>query len=248
MRKHFGKFLQAAARRIGVNPRCVGPGFYDAIPLEDVDIWHQVSPFTLTSPERVQALVDSVRYLERHQVPGAFVECGVWRGGSMMAAALALSGASKREFFLFDTYEGMPPPSDVDIDYKGNAAERLLNDPSLAGDITAVAHLDEVRRNMASTKYPESQIHYIEGKVEDTIPAMAPDQIALLRLDTDWYESTRHELEHLFPRLVSGGVLIVDDYGHWKGARQAVDEYLDSTGIRLLLCRIDFTGRIAVVP
>ena len=248
MRKHFGQFLQATARRIGVNHRCVGPGFYDAIPLEDVDIWHQVSPFTLTSPERVQALVDSVRYLERHQVPGAFVECGVWRGGSMMAAALALSGAANREFFLFDTYEGMPPPSDVDIDFTGNTAERLLNDPSLAGDIAAVAHLEEVRRNMASTKYPESQIHYIEGKVEDTIPAMAPDQIALLRLDTDWYESTRHELEHLFPRLVSGGVLLVDDYGHWKGARQAVDEYLDSTGIRLLLCRIDFTGRIAVVP
>ena len=248
MRKHFGQFLQATARRIGVNHRRVGSGYNDAIPNEDVDIWHQVSPFTLTSPERVQALVDSVRYLERHQVPGAFVECGVWRGGSMMAAALALSGASKREFFLFDTYEGMPPPSDVDIDFRGNTAERLLNDPSLAGDITAVAHLDEVRRNMASTKYPESQIHYIEGKVEDTIPAMAPDQIALLRLDTDWYESTRHELEHLFPRLVSGGVLIVDDYGHWKGARQAVDEYLDSTGIRLLLCRIDFTGRIAVVP
>ncbi len=84
--------------------------------------------------------------------------------------------------------------------------------------------------------------------MEDTVPERAPEQIALLRLDTDWYESTRHELHHLFPRLVSGGVLIVDDYGHWKGARQAVDEYLDSTGIRLLLCRIDFTGRIAVVP
>lgn len=166
----------------------------------------------------------------------------------MMAAALALSGATNREFFLFDTYQGMPPPSDVDIDYRGNTAELLLNDPSRAGDITLVAQLDEVRRNMASTNYPESKIHYIEGKVEDTVPERAPEQIALLRLDTDWYESTRHELHHLFPRLVSGGVLIVDDYGHWKGARQAVDEYLDSTGIRLLLCRIDFTGRIAVVP
>jgi hypothetical protein len=248
MRKHFGQFLQATARRIGVNHRHVGPGFYDAIPTEDADIWHQVSPFTLTSPERVQALVDSVRYLERHQVAGAFVECGVWRGGSMMAAALALSGAANREFFLFDTYEGMPPPSDVDIDYTGNTAEHLLNDPSLAGDITSVAQLDEVRRNMASTNYPESKIHYIEGKVEDTVPERAPEQIALLRLDTDWYESTRHELHHLFPRLVSGGVLIVDDYGHWKGARRAVDEYLAETGIRLLLCRIDFTGRIAVVP
>jgi hypothetical protein len=240
--------LAAVARYIGVNRDRGGTRLYDAEDVDDVEIWHHVAPFTLTSPERIQALVDSVRYLERHQVAGAFVECGVWRGGSMMAAALALSGATNREFFLFDTYQGMPPPSDVDIDYRGNTAELLLNDPSRAGDITLVAQLDEVRRNMASTNYPESKIHYIEGKVEDTVPERAPEQIALLRLDTDWYESTRHELHHLFPRLVSGGVLIVDDYGHWKGARQAVDEYLDSTGIRLLLCRIDFTGRIAVVP
>jgi len=238
----------AVARYIGVNRDRGGTRLYDAEVVDDVEIWHHVAPFTLTSPERIQALVDSVRYLERHQVPGAFVECGVWRGGSMMAAALALSGATNREFFLFDTYEGMPPPSDVDIDYRGNTAELLLNDPSRAGDITLVAQLDEVRQNMASTNYPESKIHYIEGKVENTVPERAPEQIALLRLDTDWYESTRHELHHLFPRLVSGGVLIVDDYGHWKGARRAVDEYLAETGIRLLLCRIDFTGRIAVVP
>jgi O-methyltransferase len=82
--------------------------------------------------------------------------------------------------------------------------------------------------------------------VEDTIPGNAPDRISILRLDTDWYESTRHELEHLFPRLAKGGVLIIDDYGHWKGARQAVDEYLETQGIRLLLNRIDYTGRIAV--
>jgi O-methyltransferase len=68
----------------------------------------------------------------------------------------------------------------------------------------------------------------------------------LLRLDTDWYDSTRHELVHLFPRLSQGGVLIIDDYGHWKGARQAVDDYLKESGTRLLLNRIDYTGRIAV--
>jgi hypothetical protein len=143
--------LAAVARYIGVNRDRGGTRLYDAEDVDDVEIWHHVAPFTLTSPERIQALVDSVRYLERHQVAGAFVECGVWRGGSMMAAALALSGATNREFFLFDTYQGMPPPSDVDIDYRGNTAELLLNDPSRAGDITLVAQLDEVRRNMAST-------------------------------------------------------------------------------------------------
>lgn len=249
MRRDFGQLLAGSAKRLSSRKSRRAIGERDTSTIDDVAIWQRVAPFTMTSPERMQALVDSVRYLERHQISGAFVECGVWRGGSMMAAALALSGSSNRELYLFDTYDGMPPPSDIDIDYSGaSAAAQTANDPLRIGPITAVAHLNEVRRNMASTGYPDSQVHYIEGMVENTVPKLAPDQIALLRLDTDWYESTHHELLHLFPRVVSGGVLIVDDYGHWKGARQAVDDYLDATGIRLLLCRIDFTGRIAVVP
>ncbi|HYM86681.1 MAG TPA: TylF/MycF/NovP-related O-methyltransferase, partial [Pseudoxanthomonas sp.] len=73
-----------------------------------------------------------------------------------------------------------------------------------------------------------------------------PECIALLRLDTDWYESTRHEMIHLFPRLCVGGVLILDDYGHWLGARRAVDEYLGEHNVPLFLQRIDYTGRYAV--
>jgi hypothetical protein len=84
--------------------------------------------------------------------------------------------------------------------------------------------------------------------VEETVPERAPERIGLLRLDTDWYESTRHELEHLYPRLVPGGVLIVDDYGHYEGARRAVDEYLDASREAVLLNRIDYTGRVAVKP
>jgi hypothetical protein len=99
---------------------------------------------------------------------------------------------------------------------------------------------------MDSTGYPSDLINYVEGKVEETIPVNAPDQISLLRLDTDWYESTKHELIHLYPRLVEGGVLIIDDYGHWQGARRAVDEYIEENNLPLLLCRIDYTGRITV--
>ncbi len=97
------------------------------------------------------------------------------------------------------------------------------------------------------TGYPAGQTHFVPGMVEETIPASAPEKIALLRLDTDWYESTRHELEHLFPRIVDGGVLIIDDYGHWAGARRAVDEYFRNQGIALLLNRLDYTGRIGIV-
>jgi O-methyltransferase len=96
--------------------------------------------------------------------------------------------------------------------------------------------------------YPEEQIHFVEGPVEETVPGSAPAELALLRLDTDWYESTKHELEHLYPRLARGGVLILDDYGYWQGARRAVDEYLAGLDSPLLLNRIDHTARIALKP
>jgi hypothetical protein len=105
--------------------------------------------------------------------------------------------------------------------------------------------LDEVKRNLARTGYPAERVVYVQGKVEDTIPGTLPERTALLRLDTDWYSSTRHELEHLYPGLVAGGVLVLDDYGTWQGARQATDEYFAARG-PLLLNRIDSTGRIAV--
>jgi hypothetical protein len=110
------------------------------------------------------------------------------------------------------------------------------------------ASLDDVTANMRRTGYPPERVTFVEGTVEDTIPRIVPDSIALLRLDTDWYSSTAHELEHLLPLLVPGGVLVLDDYGYWQGARRAVDEYLAQTGIPLLLTPVDYTGRVAVMP
>jgi len=117
-----------------------------------------------------------------------------------------------------------------------------------AGFNCANAPLEEVKDVLYGTGYPKERIHFIAGKVEDTIPGSAPASIALLRLDTDWYASTKHELVHLFPRLSQAGVIIIDDYGHWKGSRQACDEYFAQNHIALLLNRIDYTGRIAVKP
>ncbi len=205
---------------------------------------------TMTTDDRLIALIRAVAHVTEHALPGDFVECGVWKGGSMMAAALTLIrlGAANRVLHLYDTYDGMPPPSDKDRDYLGNSAASQLQMQDRDAEVWARAQLDEVQCNMLSTAYPPDRVHYIKGKVEDTIPGHAPDRIALLRLDTDWYESTRHEMEHLFSRLVPGGVLILDDYGHWEGARRAVDEYLGEHRIPLLLCRIDATGRIAIKP
>ena len=104
----------------------------------------------------------------------------------------------------------------------------------------------DVREALRSTGYPTERVHLVEGRVEETLPAAAPDPIALLRLDTDWYRSTKHELEHLYPRISPGGVVIIDDYGHYEGVRRAVDEYLESSGEALLLNRIDYTARVGV--
>ena len=217
---------------------------------EDASILASVRPFSMTSDERLLALIDATRYLARSGIPGAFVECGVWKGGSVMAMAITLlaTGDSARDLSLFDTFDGMPPPGDADRSFDGEPAARQLARDAPGTGLWCRAGFDEVRRNLASTGYPSDRLHFIRGRVEDTIPASAPESIALLRLDTDWYESTRHELTHLYPRLVRGGVLIIDDYGHWQGARQATDEYFSVLGSPVLLHRIDYTGRIAVKP
>jgi O-methyltransferase len=203
----------------------------------------------MTSQERISALCHAVRYIERSNIPGDIVECGVWRGGSMMAAALTLlaEGRSSRTLHLFDTFEGMPPPTSVDRSLEsGELASKLLDEADRSSDLWAYAAIEDVRDNLASVGYPQANIRFVKGDVQNTIPAEAPSTIALLRLDTDWYESTKHELRQLFPRLSLGGVLIIDDYGYWDGARKAVDEYVSSNNVPILLNRIDGTGRIAV--
>ena len=216
----------------------------------DIELCLRVAPYTMTTPARIYSLVRAVEYVSARAVPGAFVECGVWRGGSMMAVALTLLrlGVTDRDLYLYDTFTGMTAPTDEDVRRSGERAADLLAEESRSSDIWAIAAIDDVREAVLSVGYPEERIHFVEGPVEETLPANAPDAIALLRLDTDWYSSTKHELVHLFPRLTSGGVLILDDYGYWQGARRAVDEYLAENGLRLLLNRIDNTARIALKP
>ena len=231
-----------------VTPLCV-PEWSITMAEKQASIWWKVKHYTMTSAERVVALCQSIAYLETHNIPGAIVECGVWKGGSMMAAALALLAqeSTRRQLWLYDTYAGMSEPGSTDSDWQGRAARDLLRLPTAEGDLCrGFCSLDAVKQAMMLTRYPWEKLTFVQGEVERTIPRQAPDQIALLRLDTDWHASTRHELEHLYPRLADGGVLIVDDYGHWQGARKAVDEYFRDQGIRADLRRIDFTGRLLI--
>ncbi len=216
----------------------------------DRRIIEAVRPYTMTSQERILALLQAVRYIVQYNIHGSIVECGVWKGGSIMAAMYALldMNVQDRDLFLFDTFEGMPPPHAEDVEFSGVPAKEILSNPYHPKHerVLAQVGLDEVRANVFQTGYPQQRLHFVQGRVETTIPDQAPEQIALLRLDTDWYESTHHELTCLFPRLVPGGVLIIDDYGHWKGARKAVDEYFAKNPTPILLHRVDYTGRIAI--
>ncbi|HEX3794025.1 MAG TPA: TylF/MycF/NovP-related O-methyltransferase [Acidimicrobiales bacterium] len=214
-----------------------------------VALYGKVKPYTLTSHERVFALRQAVAYVVNAKIPGAFVECGVWRGGSMLVIAHTLveMGATDRDLYLFDTFESMPPPGSLDIDVWGTPAADVY-DAALASPVYAYIPQDQIHALLVATGYPAERLHFVKGMVEDTIPEHAPVQIALCRLDTDWYESTAHEMEHLYPRITPSGVLLIDDYGHYMGSRQAVDEYMAKHHLALLLNRIDFTGRLIVVP
>jgi O-methyltransferase len=232
--------------------RKVAPEYADFTP-EMRALVERVTPYTQTPPERIAALTTAVDYVVRKQVRGDFVECGVWRGGSMMAVAVTLKslGVSDRDLWLYDTYEGMTPPTEADVDFAGVSQYEL----DRATKAAKPAHhpgagpqrgpnLESVQAAMASTGYPSERMHFVKGPVEETIPGTAPDAVALLRLDTDWYASTHHELVHLYPRLARGGVLVLDDYGHFQGARKAVDGYFADDPV--LLNRIDYSARIAV--
>ena len=210
-------------------------------------LYERVKRCTMTSIERLYAMHKAVEYVARSGLQGAIVECGVWRGGSMMMAALTLAalGKTDRDLFLFDTFAGHPRPNperDLREHYEFWLQRKRTDQSSSWAEVT----LDEVRGNLASTGYPLDKVRFVKGIVQETIPTAAPETIALLRLDTDWYDSTTHEMHHLYPRLVPGGVLIIDDYGEMPGQRQAVDEYCEQNGIKLLLNRIDASGRIAV--
>lgn len=254
--------LRRALRTLGYEMRRIPPASQSdrrTYPLdfgpEEVALCRSVEGWTLTTPERIVALRDAVRYITEAGIPGAIAECGVWRGGSMQVVARTLVELSvaDRDLYLFDTFEAMPEPGERDVDIWGRSAHDdwvayQEHGDSIVDEAYSYKPFEEVRARLLACGYPAERMHFVKGLVEDTIPDQAPAELALLRLDTDFYASTRHELVHLMPRLAPGAVLIVDDYGQFRGAREAVDEYLAEAGLAVLLNRLDFSGRLVVIP
>jgi O-methyltransferase len=216
------------------------------------ELYEKCRSYTMTSVERLYALYKSVEYIVSANIPGDFAEAGVWRGGSCMliAETLLALGDRSRRIFLFDTFEGHPrPDAEKDVDLWGNRAidewRRTVGEDKQGN--WANISVDEVRANLTQTGYPEDKLVFVKGLLEDTAADVrSVDKLSLLRLDTDWHASTKAALDHLYPRLTSGGILIVDDYGHYKGQQVAVDEYFTAHSEPILLNRIDYSCRLAI--
>jgi O-methyltransferase len=248
------QFLNKLANRLGyhINVQKINFPYDIKSDGEFMGLYLQCKAFSMTSLERMFGLYQALLYLIENKIPGDFVECGVWKGGSAMMIALVLKkyGLSDRKIFLYDTFEGMTEPTEEDKTVKGKKADVMMkneaSDKESASSVWCYSPLDEVKKNIQATGYPASQVSFIKGKVEDTLSANLPGKIALLRLDTDWYVSTRTELELLYPLLEQKGIMIIDDFGHWEGAKKAVVEYFQKNGKHPLLQRLDYTGRLLI--
>lgn len=249
LRRVAGGSLRRGVSRLGFELVRPEPSPY---PPDVAAIIERAAPYSMTPAARLHAVHASTRHIVDQDIGGAFVECGLWRGGSLMAAALTLidAGATDRHLYGYDAFLGMPEPGDADLDRHGRPIREQwlkLRRPDGSSDWCR-SDRAEVEATLRSTGYPPDRIHVVDGLVEDTLPDHAPDRIAWLRLDTDWYASTLHELEHLIPRMAPGGVLIIDDYGCWTGAQRAVDEYLGKHHPSLFLVPVDAEARLAVLP
>jgi len=251
------KAVASAFARTGIAGRSGAPRPVDPVEFSarDRDILNYVidKRLTMGSRERVIATIAACKHAVDAETPGDFVECGVWRGGNSIAAKLTFEAyGSDKQVWLFDTFAGMTAPSDVDTTQfsSGSTEDRFRDAQADDHNEWCFASLDEVRGNCCDAKLDMSAVHFVQGDVTKTLQDKAnlPAQISVLRLDTDFYDSTKAELDVLYPRLSIGGSILLDDYGHWEGAKQAVEEYFAALPPprRPLLQLTDYTGRMGV--
>ncbi len=244
------KLIQKISQKFGYNFVELNEIPGDIIEKEFLEAYEKNKDFSMTSIIRMYAFYNSIKYVLDNNIDGDIVECGVWKGGGIMLCADILLNRNEKnkKLWLYDTYEGMSKPTDKDINsgFREKAFYKWKQRQTATHNTWCYSPIDEVKQNILSTDYPEENINFVKGKVEDTIPGKMPNKISLLHLDTDWYESTYHELKHLFPLLSKNGVLIVDDYGFWQGSRDAIDQYFKENSIKLLFNRIDYNGRLFI--
>ena len=252
MKRRFGLLLNKLIVRTGfIIIRKEKYSHEVGLPIElsafEIDAIYRFRPFSMTSFERLSAIAISMRYLNENKIEGALVECGVWAGGSIgLAAFLSQQKGEIRDITLFDTFQGITAPSEDDsLDAHEGYENTLLDDGSSSW---CAVDLNNVKMNLALTGVEMGRLNFIVGDVSTTLTEKSniPEKIAFLRLDTDWFQSTYDELTYLYPRLVPGAVVIIDDFGAWEGARSAVTKYFEENRLYPLFLPIDSTGRIFI--
>jgi|TARA_B110000259_G_C14000573_1_gene396093 hypothetical protein len=223
----------------------------------EINLAEMAAKFSLTSYDRIFSLMRSIQHIDNNNIEGDFVECGVWKGGNLILFKKMIEklNIKNKKIYGFDTFEGMSKPTDDDSDADGFLggfkAEHYMKTQKKdinIDNIHAYAPIDMVEQNFNNNTEDKNNLVLVKGKVEDTlkISSNIPDKISILRLDTDWYESTKIELEVLYPRLVKNGVLIIDDYGEWSGSRKATNEYFK--GKKIAMFKIDRAARLIFKP
>jgi len=207
---------------------------------------------SMVSKEGLFATMMSCKYVIANNIDGDFVECGVWRGGnSIIAAWMFKLYNSQRKVYLYDTFDGMTEPTEFDFTLTSGEKAKKFLEKSVKNEsnyIWCYSSIDDVKNNFSKLGLLSENVIFVQGDVLQTLEQNnIPEKIAVLRLDTDWYESTKKEMEILYPRINSCGVLIIDDYGTWGGSKKAVDEFFEKDGYRPFLQYIDHTGRIGTV-
>ena len=203
---------------------------------------------SMVSVDRFWSVLQSTKYILKNNIKGDFVECGVWRGGCSLAIAMLLNDlGSEKKIFLFDTFTGMAEPGEFDINWKGDIAlDKYKKKKKATHTEWVYSSLEDVMSQFKKLGLEKNAV-FVKGDVLKTLKQETnlPKNIALLRLDTDFYESTKFELEILYPKLQKHGILLVDDYGWWKGSKKAVDEYFEKNNQDSypLLWKIDYSGR-----
>lgn len=199
-----------------------------------------VKPYTMTGQLRIDCLFDSLEYVREQGIQGDYVECGVWRGGNILGIMryLEFHQNTNSNIWLYDTFSGMTAPDTLDVDLHQNKASDILQ------SVMCINSLEEVQQVLTASHYPAAHMRYVIGDICETLrdPLNVPEKIALLRLDTDWYSSTKIELEVLWERLEVGAPCIIDDYGHWQGCKKAVHEFFDTLSCHHVAEEIDYTG------
>lgn len=182
-----------------------------------------IKPYTKSSELRLAAMAGALAAIDKENIGGDVVECGVWKGGNIMLARIM---CPQRICWMYDTFDGMTEPDPVlDIKRDGERAIDRYRLKQAGGTKWDAVSLDEVQAGFMVSGISLDRVHFVSGPVENSLDVVSPLRIAILRLDVDWYAPTKVALEKLYGRISVGGFLIVDDYGHWMGCKKAVDDY-----------------------